>query len=454
MRAALAMSALVAVTLVFWSIAPLGGRSPLVLASLAAVVLVLIGGAMVWGLMPLRNQPSDRQLARFIEERVPALDDRLATAVDVAASDRPQSSWMLREPLLEDTARRVNAVDIDEVVPGRRLRRGGLQAGAATIVLLVLGFVAREPARQSLDAASLALFPERVRLEVAPGNARVLQGAPLVIQAHLVGNRAPVGARVEIGEGDVWRHAGMLTDAGGRFRLSMASVASGFKYRVVAGSAASPTYEVTVAQPPRVLRIDADYTYPAGLGLPPRTETDGGDVYAPAGTDVRLHIYTDRPMADGRLSLANGQSIALAPRSVKQLDATLKVVEDGSYRVALRDQEGLSDPGQTEYFIRTVEDRAPEVHIVKPAGDRSVTRLEEVDIEAQADDDYGIERVELVYAIRGQAEKVIPLDVPARHGTSVTVRHTVYLEDLDVTARRLCFVLCAGARRHARQPFE
>ena len=99
-------------------------------------------------------------------------------------------------------------------------------------------------------------------------------------------------------------------------------------------------------------------------------------------------------------------------------------------RCAIR--EGLSDPGQTEYFIRTVEDRAPEVHIVKPASDRSVTRLEEVDIEAQADDDYGIERVELVYAIRGQAEKVVPLGVPARRSTSVTVRHTLYLEDLDV----------------------
>ena len=39
--------------------------------------------------------------------------------------------------------------------------------------------------------------------------------------------------------------------------------------------------------------------------------------------------------------------------------------------------------------------------------------------------------MELVYAVRGQAEKVVPLAVP-RRATSVTVRHTVYLEDLDV----------------------
>ena len=195
-------------------------------------------------------------------------------------------------------------------------------------------------------------------------------------------------------------------------------------------------------------RIDADYVFPPSLGLPPRTETDSGDVYAPAGTAVTLHVFTDRPVASGQLSLANGQSISLAARADAQLTATLNVLEDGSYRVALRDRDGLADPGQTEYFIRALEDRPPDVHVVKPASDRSVTRLEEVDIEAQAEDDYGIDRMELVYAVRGQSEKIVPLDVP-RRGTSVTARHTLYLEDLDVRPGRLRVLLRARTRRDA-----
>ncbi len=55
----------------------------------------------------------------------------------------------------------------------------------------------------------------------------------------------------------------------------------------------------------------------------------------------------------------------------------------------------------------------------------------EVDIEAQADDDYGIERMDLVYAGRGGNEKVVPLDIPKR-STSVNGRHTLFLEDLNV----------------------
>ena len=442
MRAALAMSAVVGVALAAWPVVSLDGRSPLALACVGGVALVLAAGAAVWGLLPLRDRPSDLQVARFIEERVPALDDLLVTAVDVAGSEAhaPSRIWLQR--LLEDAARRADVLDPGDIVPGRHLRRCGLQAGAAAVVLLVLAFMAREPARQSLDAASLALFPARARLDVLPGDSRVKQGTPLVIRAHLVGNRAPIVARLEMGDGSLWRSTDMSGDGAGRFHLSIDAVASDFTYRVVAGTLVSPVYGVKVAQSPHVVRIDVDYTYPARLGLPARTDTDGGDVYAPAGTNVRLHVYTDRPVADGHLSLANSQSIALATTSTTSatttsatssthLTAAMTVAGDGSYRVALRDAEGLAETGPTEYFIRAVEDRPPDVHIVKPASDRSVTALEEIDVQMQADDDYGIERVELVYAVRGQAEKVVPLALP-RRATNVTVHHTLYLEDLDV----------------------
>ena len=68
---------------------------------------------------------------------------------------------------------------------------------------------------------------------------------------------------------------------------------------------------------------------------------------------------------------------------------------------------------------------------MKPASDRAVNRLDEIDIEAQADDDYGIERMDLVYAVRGGPEKSAPFDIPAR-AASVTGRRVLYLEDLDV----------------------
>src|SRR5205814_8283507 len=152
--------------------------------------------------------------------------------VDLVQSDRAASSPALIEPLLADAARRAEALDIDTVVAGEQLRRRGFQAAAAVLVLLALIFAAREPARQAVDAASLAIFPERVRLDVTPGSARIKAGSPFHIEARLVGNRAPVVAQVQVENGDTWRSADMKVSPDGMFHLALESVTASFKYRV------------------------------------------------------------------------------------------------------------------------------------------------------------------------------------------------------------------------------
>src|SRR5262245_39765448 len=73
-RAALLASAVIAVALVLsrWT-----AGAPAALVALALAALVALFGAIGWAAAPLRRGPGDTQVARFIEERTPALDDRL-----------------------------------------------------------------------------------------------------------------------------------------------------------------------------------------------------------------------------------------------------------------------------------------------------------------------------------------------------------------------------------------
>ena len=64
-----------------------------------------------------------------------------------------------------------------------------------------------------------------------------------------------------------------------------------------AGPAASRAYAVTALHPSRVQRIELHYDYPSFTGLKPRPETDGGDVYGPAGTRVRLVVHADKAVS-------------------------------------------------------------------------------------------------------------------------------------------------------------
>src|SRR5262245_36991157 len=231
-RGALAASALMGVALVAarWSTG-----APGLLAFAIATALLLAATALGRAFWPLRRSPSDSQVARFIEERAPALDDRLVSAVDVAKSTQAEAASPFADLMLADAGRRAQDVDLDAVLPAIALRRAGFQAAASMLVLATVLWAARGPARQALDSASLSLFPARVLLEVTPGNARIKAGSALAIQARLIGNRAPIIAQLQIADGDGWRGSEMSTDASGSFRSGVDAVTAPFKYRVAAG---------------------------------------------------------------------------------------------------------------------------------------------------------------------------------------------------------------------------
>ncbi len=431
-RGALAGTVIVgcAFALSFWM-----SRAPLALAVVGALASLASVIALVWAAWPARHVPTDRSVARYIEERAPALDERLVSAVDVSKTRDADQRPALAAAMVRDAARAAADVDAATIVPTDAIRRRALRAAAACAVLLGMLFVSRHAARQALDAVALTLYPSRITLEVSPGNTRVQAGSGLTVEARLVGNTAPVVAqllRAVVGS-DEWEPAEMTTDGAGHFRLALTSLTSSFQYKVLAGGAASPVFDVAVVRPPRVARIDVEYAYPPALGLAARVEEDGGDIYGPEGTRVTVKIHTDAPVTNGRMVLGPDTAVALSAESSTLMTASLQIAGNGSYRVALADADGMKSDGDTEYFIRILDDRPPEVHVVRPASDRRVTRLEEVEIAAEAQDDFGVAAMDLVYAVRGGVETVVPLGIPPR-STSVSGRHVMYLEDIDVAA--------------------
>jgi len=287
------------------------------------------------------------------------------------------------------------------------------------------------PGRQALRFAALYAVPGRLVLHVSPGDARVKRGDPFVIRAATMARDAGISPELTVTMGDQRRTVGMQAAGGDRCAWRFDSVPASFTYSVSAAGRTSERYTVTALDPPRVARIDLRYEYPEYTRLPPRSEEDGGDIYAPNGTRVTLSIQASKGTTSGALSLGDRGRVPLQPLAGGRFQATLPITADGAYRVALTDTDGLASEGDTEYFIRVLNDRPPDVRILHPAGDRQVTALEEITIEARADDDYGVGAFDLVYSVRGAREKAVPFEGD-RGSLSVTGRHTLYLEELGV----------------------
>jgi hypothetical protein len=389
--------------------------------ALWALASAAAAGSMLTVVPAVRRIPPDRQLARFIEEQCPELEDVLATAI---GDDIPESAPMAAV-VAGDAERRVQAISPDQVIHRPAVRTAALTSGVAVLTMAVLCVFSVSPARDALRLGIVYLFPESLALQVTPGNVKVRAGDPLRIVARLSG-LASVIPVLAMADGT---QAPMQATAEG-FVLEFARVEHDFQYLVTAAGTASPAYHVTVIRPPRVERIDLRYAYPAAFRMAAREEEDGGDIYGPAGTRVHVTVHTDKPVTRAALNITGGSPIALASAGTT-LQGDLVISDDGSYRIALFDADGLNNPGDTEYFIRTLQDRPPDVRVVRPASDRQVTPVEEVVIEANASDDFGVASLDLVYTIGAGVERVVPFDRTGE-ATSVSGRRIVYLEELSV----------------------
>lgn len=417
-----------------WILPPEGGAL-VALGVVAGLSALAVCGLVIWR-MPRR--PSDVTTARFIEEQVAdlhlgRLDDTLVSAVQVADARRPVREGF-EQAVVSQAAIRLREIPPGSIVPGTVLRQSAVRAAAGTGCLTLAIVAALPTLGAAADAAWLALFPHSIQISVEPGHARIVGGQPLRIRASLRGRGAHLRgiAPSLVVSANGQERTVPMTAAGDAYEFAFESVDRSFTYKVVAASVASDAYTVTAIFPPRVRRIDVRYDYPSFSGLRPRTDEDAGDIYGPAGTKVHISIHTDKPIASGQLAFANGGPTALRSAGERVVDTSLTLSKDDSYRVRLSDKDGLHSTGDTEYFIRLMDDRPPEVRILRPSADQSITPLEEVSIEARADDDYGISRFELVYSVAGREARTVPF--ASVTGTNIAKIGTYLLpaEDLRV----------------------
>jgi hypothetical protein len=412
--------------LAVWLIAQEG----LPLVFVVATVGLVAGVALSLAFLPLRRQPTDRQIARFIEEQAGGLDEVIVTAVDKIGTGKDTPAGPVVDLLVDAAIRAAHGVDPRRVVTRDSMLRAAVGGAIGSAVFAAAFWLFAPSASRAIGVAGAYLFPSFYAIEVTPGSIKVREGQPVTVTARIPGIEGGMVPTIVVGRGEAARSARMSGTSGDAFTITLNNITASFPYVVTAGSARSKEFDVEVIRPVRVSRIDVKYDYAPGLGLEPHTEEDGGDIFAPAGTKVRLTITADKPVARGQVTLAEGPSIALAGHN-QVFTADLVVTRDGSYRVALNDVDGLSNEGSTEYFIRMLNDRPPDVRILRPAGDKEVSPLEEVLIEARADDDYGVRSLELVVKSAAGKEKIVPLGGATRGPVTVGL-HTVFLEDLNV----------------------
>jgi hypothetical protein len=405
------------------------------------VALVALG--WFFFVRPLGRHVTDQQVALYLEEHEPSLQEILISAVDVGAPGRPiertgESAQLLRQ-LVRSAVERCQASDLGRGLERESLRRSALAlaviAGLAALVFGLGPAYLRQGAFALLVPVTGAEAASPYRIDVKPGSATIARGSDLSIAARLEGFTATgVDLFTRATSGAPFERVPMVAPPGdGPFESTIFRVKESFDYFVEAAGVRTEIFRIEAAALPFVERMEMEFVYPAYTGLAPRVVDEGGDIAVLRGTTVRLRVHSTMKTGAGRIVRDGKEMLPLTVNADGTLAGTFQVMSDGFYRIDLATADGALVGASPQYTVDVLTDETPAVVFSKPGRDLRATSVDEVFVEASAADDYGVKQLDLVYAVNGGPERQARLMGPTgAPRAEVSAGHTFFLEELGL----------------------
>ncbi len=431
-------------------------------AATGFTILLYLGVAFVairFLVRPLFQRVTDQQVAHYLEEHEPELRMEIVTAVGAIESER-QGTLDTREAngilqgLVRSAVRRARSVEGGLRVDRRPLRRLSWSSVALAFVLAFFFLADPFGLRTALPGAlrpwTQVQAAPPLAVQVLPGDTVVPRGSEIWVTARLFGfDVEPVEiafkgevetqwtrsmmARVDEDPADAPDAEGGAPARPPTFDYLVFRVDEPIEYFAESDGIRSGTYRVDVVDLPYVSQLELEIHYPAYTGRDPELVENGGDLVVLPGTTVRVRAHPTIPVPAGQIVLEGLGNVALALREDGVLTGEFRVTQPGFYRIELEDDEGVTHQGSPDHLIDVIDDLPPIVAIREPGRDTRATMVEEVYIETRASDDFGLARLEIVYAVNGGEEQTIALlDGTGELLRDASAGHTLFLDEFGL----------------------
>jgi hypothetical protein len=395
------------------------------------VLLSALAVAVSFGLAIPLSRLNRRRAVGKAESVFPQFQQRLVTFVE---RDRKGEEPFI-ELLAADTLATARRTEPALLFPQNKLAVA-LGAGIVSVGVLIW-MVLAGPGYLGYGAALLWTGPHVgtapfYDIHVSPGDATVRRRADQLVTALPVGvetDKVRLYARYQ--SASRWEQVAMQPQPGASgFQFLFAALPEGVEYYVEAGAVRSRHFHIHVVDMPSVKQIRVNYRFPAWTRLQNVVEGRGGDLRAVEGTDAELEILMDRPLRDGVLVLDNDQQIRLTGGEGNLYRGTVHMEKDGMYHVAALDQ-GQPVRLSEDFFIEANKAKPPEVQIARPGRDYRASPIEEVTVSVKAQDEFGLDELNLHYSVNGGAEQSVSM-LKRKGGKQADGSATLYLENFKM----------------------
>ncbi len=375
----------------------------------------------------------ENELARLIARRYPGLGDRLLGVIELQAQreDGDTLSPRLRAAAMEAVAAESGRRELQDALPPQRHRRWGLAAlGLGAIAALAFALTPRA----GLNALERWLMPlsatERytfTRLDSPPSYLAVPFGESFDVTLKLAEDSEREPERASGRYGLQPEVSASLTSGEYRFTFPGQQDPGGAVFRV---GDLRHMVRIEPVQRPSAEDIAATVTPPAYLQLPQRTlDLNTGVVSAVEGSEIRITLTTNRPLARATYGPARAESVetGVVPDGetppplagsleISGLNASTPVIRVGDVPMVIpfawTDSLGLDGGAGFTVRLDALRDMPPSAYLQGIDRQKVMLPEETVDFETLAEDDFGIKSA----GIEWQGEFTRPTDATPAKG--------------------------------------
>jgi hypothetical protein len=345
-----------------------------------------------------RREASIDQLARAVEEERRLRAGSLRGVLEVAGTGA------LGRLGAEQMAERLHAIPDHTLAPAYRqrlLRRAGIGvvAAAAGIFGIVTAATAAPDGFRAVmhpvDAWRGTLLGSVTIDEVAPS---VLRGESLTLSLRAPGRRAI--QLVERVTGSSWRTRDVVLH-GDTATVRLGPLDADITVYATDGRSTSDTVAVRVVDRPFLGDVVVRAEFPSYLGRRPETLPLGEVVRVPRGTalDIEGHSSTELQ----RVGLSHGGTVLPLQVQGRRFTGRLVASASGRFAWSATGVQGAIEDLPSPLELDVLPDSVPQVEIIAPSSDSTVSPNDTVNVSVLATDDHGLAGVQLRVVITDAA---------------------------------------------------
>lgn len=430
------------------------------LVGLGIALITVIAISAHYIIRPALLQLTDEQIALYVEEQMPELEDRLNSAVEVSeATTLQQAHGALMDCLIDDAARQAKAIPITTVVDRKKERILSYASVACLAVFSLFVATSLDEIQGTLAAVNLAppVSEEQPEISIVPGSVEIEKGESQEIIVKLrEESKRDITLHYKEGEGE-WVKVTMQKGLDQtQFLHEFLYIQEPITYFVTHDEQQSEPFAITLYEFPAVAQIDLTYRYPEYTQRPSRFEEDMGDIRGLKGSQVTLDIHTSGAPVEGEVLLESGNRLPLQAVGEGRFRTSLTLAELDGYQVRLKDAADKANKFPEDFQIVPLDDEKPNIRIVDPQRDVRANAIEEVLIAVDVEDDYGLQNVDLVYSVNGEDDQTLSLAVANNETTTqLSGEHLFYLEDFTLAPGDvISYYVAAKDHYHTESPEE